>query len=887
MKPLPLPRPLPLLFATALGVCPALAQPAPPDNFQSSFSKPLRAVKGNTDRFPQQRITGIIPMPWNDDSAWCDLDVEYIPLKENPGEGDQSLRVVVTRLPKGSAAQFGIKDFPLELGKEIRIRFLAKSPDQTPVTLSVSQRKPPYQSYFSQRIQPSAEWQEFEALIPGVFSDAETQLHFKIEQQGTFDIDNFRMERRESKAALIPESRLGNLLPSSAFPLGAAPPWVAHGFARAATGEMTGPGGFPALGLDVRKQPGFARFEQSLRAAFRALPGKPVRFRVSAGLLSGEAEISLRAGVEKIWEPPFAATFKMEPGWKTYEHTVELPLAPRGYYQVQIAFEGAAQVAVDRVQLAQNAEVFALTGPVEIALDSSAPYGLAVDDEPFGVKLAAWGRLNAAKEIRLTLFDINDKPSLAGRFPVPGKPFQPVSTEIAPPPGFPKFGSFRLEAQAFDARNTPLGEPAELLLHRVRKARFDGETAPQSAFGTHYRTSHLDDGIAVLKKLGFNWLRLFKTFSWKRIEREKGQFDFSQTDRDVELLGAHKMLALGILGDGAPLWAAKKPDPSFKGWVCWVPRDTAEFADFCAKIFERYGDKVAFFEPWNEPYYAGFFTDRIENGQRIIGSAAEYLALHKAVFEKARASGKEIKIGWNTNALEEMHRTKELIGLGILDFADFISLHHYLGQPDPAPELTKQARLMREAMGGRDLPLWNSEGGLGPFTVFNFYRHIPPVQDAAHHTTWAEWYPRYYLACLSAGVKPYFTYLFSPPNFWAPDYSLNNVDGRLGPNLTAISALAWQVDGADFVKTLPLPDGSRAELFAGSGRAVACVLPRPGGARKLPSGADLKAYDLFGNELPAGSDAPKTLHYIQIAAAPGEPLPEGAADRLAAALSSN
>jgi hypothetical protein len=50
-------------------------------------------------------------------------------------------------------------------------------------------------------------------------------------------------------------------------------------------------------------------------------------------------------------------------------------------------------------------------------------------------------------------------------------------------------------------------------------------------------------------------------------------------------------------------------------------------------------------------------------------------------------------------------RTRELIGLGILDFTDFVSLHHYLTQPDPAPELGKQASLMREAMGNKQLPL--------------------------------------------------------------------------------------------------------------------------------------------------------------------------------------
>lgn len=858
-------RPALLLSALLLALAaPLRSQQAPPDEFQSSFNKPLRSLRTNTEKFPEQKITGQLAMPWNDDSSWCDLDVDYSQLAENPGEGPVSQRVTVKRLPKGSRAQFGLKDFPLVPDKEARIRFLAKSSDYTPVTLGVGQKKPPYTSYFSQRIQPSAEWQEFEVLVPGGFDDPDTHLLFMIEQPGTFDIDNFRCERRDSQATALPPERLANLLPSSAFPLGAAPPWVAHGFGRQEAGTLRGPKGVPALVLDVRKQPGFARFEQSLKVAFRAAPGKPVTVRVSAGLIEGEAQIALRAGVEKIWEPPFGATFPMQKGWKTYEHKVALPPSPRGYYMLQIAFEGAACVAVDRVQVSQAGEPFALGGPVELAVDSAAPRGLFVGDEEFAIRLAAWGNLGAAKQIALTLGDIGGTAKEVGRYPLPGAAFEPVDARFSMPDGMPRFGSFRLEARALGADGKPVGMPAEVILSRVRPARFAAAPAPESPFGIHYGTGHLDaEGLAVVKKLGFNWLRLFKSFSWKRVEPKQGEFDFSQTDKDVELLAANNLMALGVLGDGAPVWAAKNPDADFKGWACWTPRDPDDFAAFCARIFERYGEKVTAFEPWNEPYYPGFFTERVQDGQRILGSPEDYLALQKLVFERARASGKKIEIGWNTNALEEMPRNRKLIELGILPFADFVSLHHYLGQPDPAPELAKQAAAMRESMGGEDRPIWNTEGGLGPFTAFNFYKHIPPAQDDGHHLVWAEWYPRFYLACLASGVKRYFAYLFSAPNFWAPDYSFNNIDGRIGPNLTAMSALAWQVDGTSFVKTLELPDGARADIYEGSGRAVACIVPHPGKQRKIPADPGVTSYDLFGNEIEPGSAAPPRLHYVQ------------------------
>lgn len=821
----------------------------------------------NTEKHPQQKIEGRLFHPFVDDSAWCDIEVEYSVLTENPGEGASSQRMVVKRVPKGSRAQFGLADFPLRPNEEILLRFLAKSPDSTPVTVNVMQRKPPYTTYFTQVIQPAAEWREFQILIPGMFDDAETRLQFGINQPGTFDLDHFRAERRESTALKIPEERLANLLPSSGFPLGAAPPWLAHGFASTEVGELRGPTGYPALVLNVRRQPGFARFEQSLRMGFRALPKKPLTVRVSANLLEGDMEISLRAGVEKIWESPFAGTFKLQPGWNVYEHTVELPPSPRGYYQLQIAFEGQGKAAVDRVQAAQGGGPFALAGPVELALDSTAPFGLAEEGEPFRIRLAAWGRLEQAQAIILELENLDGQKVEVGRYPMPTEPFVPVEAEMKTPAGFPEFGSFRLEARAVDARGQIVGVPAELLLHRVRPARFAGQRAPQSFFGIHYRTSHLDsEGLAVLKKLGFNWLRLFKTFSWKRIEAEQGTLDFSQTDQDVALLEEHKMEALGILGDGAPAWAAKNRDPEFRGWACWTPRDPELFADFAGKIFERYGDKVTAYEPWNEPYYPGFFTERIDNGQRIMGSAADYFKIQKLVFERARASGKNLQIGWNTNTLAEIHRTKEWLELGILDYVDFISLHHYLGQPDPAPEITLQVKNLRELLGSREKPIWNSEGGLGPFTLFNLYQHTPPVQEASHHLQWADWYVRYHLACMAAGVKHYFVYLWSAPNFWMPDYSVNNVDGRISANLTAISALAWMVDGLEFVTSRALAGNKgRAEVFRGKERMVGCVIPAAGQKLTLPARPQGHFYDLFGNALGASAKPQDKIFYVEAA----------------------
>lgn len=865
--------------AAMLVVTPVAAQDsAPPQVQEFGFNGPPFNVPrgGDAEKFPNQRITGRLFSPLVDDSAWCDIEVEYQVLTEGAGEGTSSQRIILKRLGKPGQLQFGLRNFPLKEDEEIRLRFLARSADYTPVAVEVRQAGPPYSTYYKQAIQPVPEWREFEVLIPGGFFDPQARINFVVTKEGVLDFDHLRIERRVAEALKIPQERLANLLPSSSFPLGAAPPWYFHGFGKVEVNpELRGATGAPAVVLDVRKQPGYARFEQSIRMGFRALPKKNLTVRVSANLLEGEGEISVRAGVEEIWKSPFAATHRMRQGWNTYDLNVELPQSARGYYQLQIAFEGQMKVAVDRVQAAQDGKPFALTGPLEVVMNSTVPYGLVQDDEPVEIELAAYGQLDAAAGISLTLHDFYGNKVSLGRFPVPDEAYVPVRTTLEIPEDFTKFGSFRVEAQPVKADGSPVGVPAEVLVHRVRGARFGTDLAPQSFFGIHYYTSHLDaEGLQVLKKLGFNWVRLFKTFTWSRIEGQKGQYDFAQTDRDVELLKQFNMNALGILGTGAPAWAAKNRDPEFKGWACWTPRDPNEFADFTAKVFERYGDVVTAYEPWNEPYYPGFFTEKIVDGKRVMGPAKDYVTIQKLVYERAKGSGKKLQIGWNTNTLLEIERTKEWLELGILPYVDFISLHHYLGQPDPAPEITQQIQNLKDLLGPKaaTMPIWNSEGGLGPFTAFNLYRNVPPIQDDNHQVHYADWYVRYYLACLAGGLKHFFVYLWSAPNFWMPDYSINNVDGRISANLTAISALAWQVDGLNFASTEQISEErGKVHVFTGETRSVGTVVPAFGRTFKVPEVAGVTAYDLFGNVLKPGTEQAR-IFYLQTEGASAEPI---------------
>jgi hypothetical protein len=91
-----------------------------------------------------------------------------------------------------------------------------------------------------------------------------------------------------------------------------------------------------------------------------------------------------------------------------------------------------------------------------------------------------------------------------------------------------------------------------------------------------------------IKQSGFDWIR--QTFPWAQIEPEQGQFDWAKWDRIVQDSGDLNLIA--VL-DTAPLWAApSRLEP---------PTSTLQFANFARSLALRYGDRIDYYQIWDEP----------------------------------------------------------------------------------------------------------------------------------------------------------------------------------------------------------------------------------------------------------------------------------------------
>ncbi|MBI5564925.1 MAG: O-antigen ligase family protein [Chloroflexi bacterium] len=103
-----------------------------------------------------------------------------------------------------------------------------------------------------------------------------------------------------------------------------------------------------------------------------------------------------------------------------------------------------------------------------------------------------------------------------------------------------------------------------------------------------YDDAALQDNLAQIKAAGFTWLR--QVFPWSQIEVEEGQFDWTKWD---QIVTQSKDFHLIAVLDTAPLWAsASNLQP---------PTSTLQFANFARLFALRYGDRIDYYQIWDEP----------------------------------------------------------------------------------------------------------------------------------------------------------------------------------------------------------------------------------------------------------------------------------------------
>ncbi|MGQ9553855.1 MAG: beta-galactosidase [Anaerolineae bacterium] len=203
-------------------------------------------------------------------------------------------------------------------------------------------------------------------------------------------------------------------------------------------------------------------------------------------------------------------------------------------------------------------------------------------------------------------------------------------------------------------------------------------------------TAHRD--LGMIRDAGFTWVK--QNFAWRDIEVQKGQFDWSYTDRildQVEQFGLHIVVRL----DHQPQWAGG-------GFPTNGPPDNLQdFADFCFALATRYRGRIDAYEIWNEPNLAREWSDRAPD-------PAEYVALLKVAYVAIKQADPEaivITAGLTPTgtqppvAMPDDVYLRGMYAAGMKGFYDMVGMHAagYKAPPELSPE---EAAANKEAYGG-------------------------------------------------------------------------------------------------------------------------------------------------------------------------------------------
>ncbi|NOY80573.1 MAG: hypothetical protein GXP31_06165 [Kiritimatiellaeota bacterium] len=819
--------------------------------FEGAFV-PVRVA----DRKTVGRVRGQLPVEWQDNSTWADVDVTYSAASGEGVGGSRALRIEVGKCDSGRV-QLVNRSVAPRPGQVIRLSLALRSPQPISIQVLFRQVGPPYRTYWSRTLEARPRWQSRTFEFPVRFDDPDSYLMFAVGSPGVLYLDNVRVEVRSLEEwAAARMSKRKNLLPNARFPLGLTNGWcISHRgrMLNSAAADPDWPG--PSKGASLRV---VARNEKAILYSppFAVLPDKELVLSFWASC--DEPKTPLSVGVIGAKE---SGKFTLERRWQRFNLRFR-PTTESGA-TVMLSFATPGTVWLDGVQVERGQVASAFFDDVpELHLRPRGFMGLQTVTEkqvaagavpPFRLLATLLGAPPPGARVRLTETDVFGATRTFRSIPVAQLRGRTVELPIPPRPTAP-MGSFRVTAELVGPKGLPLGAVAETVIHRIYEPVRFRRLTPSSPFGVHVSPTERQCRMAAL--LGFKWVRVHDAASWLTkwcyIEPEKGKWLWH--DAEIDTYRKYGLSVLGMLGT-APPWASVRPKDGATGYWegYYLPRDIKAWRNYVRKTVRHYRRKVRYWEVWNEPY-GGFFRAGEKDGKPVHGTADQYMALLGAAYLEAHKAARGVTVLGPCTAGGKWSR--ECLQRGLLNSIDVFSYHQYtgsmLGRPGDAKERKLQEAVLIQKDFGEPKPVWNTEGGFGGSGMLHFYdsKLIPvaPTRDAVDA---AAGIVRYYVAELAGGSERFFLYtMHGFGTFLGRSWSVLSADGSVHPVGAAVSHLAMRIEGSRFKERVEVRPGLFAHLFARRARSgVIVLLPCDSSPADLLAWPDGKAFDLMGNPL--------------------------------------
>lgn len=651
--------------------------------------------------------------------------------------GKYSQKLICTEFtdlsPASHAMLAQVNTLDLEKGKWYRISFAAKQHGISGRTaqVAISNMRPWRNCGLQESFRMSREWKRFEFVFQAretISDNIRLQLWYK--STGTFWLDDVRVEPSEPAVRryneVVPSINSVNLLPNSSFECGTSgwgsiadlPGWGGNlnslvGEVDTTTASQMSKSSFRiSLGsenLPIYYFDYFPLYRTTVKAPLLANQGwievEPgADYTLSAYMKSAGSGLVGVLSVRQAFRGTLQKEVQLTNEWKRYDFTFQ-PQAQQIFVALGASKEEAGTVWIDCVQLERGAEAtpYQLRATLEIGLETGKlgnlfPYG---HQPEMTATLFNAGDAPRSVKLHVKTTDFDDENVCEDVLPVDVPPGQSVEVPIIPE--VRKKGFYRLHL---------LAEGGEVALNRsVRFAIIEPYTEKDSLFGMNhaYPWTHLLD---LSKQMGLCWFRDW-SLKWHDVEPEKGKFDFTEADHQIDRVLERGLNVLPLLPFPSSNWSSsagpevKAEDryPASRERIAYMPTDLDEFADYVRATVEHHRDRLRVWEILNEPIYTDYALPR-GKGYEV----EDYVKLLQVAYQAVKEVNPEALVIGGIAGGPSLY-TREFIEAGGLNWVDALNLHTYPGLtlPEAYEEPLSQLRERMRAAGA-DKPIWFTEG---------------------------------------------------------------------------------------------------------------------------------------------------------------------------------
>ena len=303
--------------------------------------------------------------------------------------------------------------------------------------------------------------------------------------------------------------------------------------------------------------------------------------------------------------------------------------------------------------------------------------------------------------------------------------------------------------------------------------------------------------LKMLADSGARWIRT--DFYWDRVERAKGQYDFSEYDRLMAALKPYNIRALLILDYGNKLYD--------DGLAPHTDAGRQAFAQWAAASVRHFQGQGILWEMWNEPD-DGFWKPQ--------ANVDDYIKLALAVGQALRTSAPgEAYIGPATSGFPASF-LEACFKAGLLNYWSAVSIHPYRVRYVPETVFTDyqslRSLISKYAPAGKKIPIIASEWGYTTDWAF-----------VGNEENQAALFARALLTNSAAGIPLTFWY-----QWWGDGFALTKGAYSQGhdpvyeprPSYLAARTLTSVLSGYRFDRLLPASSSDYILQFANGNKTI-------------------------------------------------------------------